>query len=80
MQKNRPEYFFRPYFVSRPKLFWINILYSDQNFHHYNLNQTLHVLEFGIWDLGIEIEYLEFGIWDWGLRIWDLGPRLLLTN
>ena len=22
----------------------------------------------------------EFGIWDLGLRIWDLGPKLLLTN
>ena len=39
----------------------------------YNLNQTLHVLEFSIWDLGIGIENLEFVIWDLGLGIKDLG-------
>ena len=49
---SRTQFFFQPKFFFRPKLFWINSFYSDQNFHHYNINQTLLVLGFGIWDLG----------------------------
>ena len=55
-----PIFFPNPNFF-RPTIFPPNYFLSDQNFLHYNLNQTLHVLGFGIWDLGIGIEDLEFG-------------------